>query len=233
MSEEAGITEVTCKSLTGDGVPGLILTTYSFGAHCCWTIYVLSLRSHPKLLLQFFAGNADGYEIRDLKADGNLQVILGDDSFAYFGGLSFASSPSLLPLVACYRNGSFADCTREFPDLIRGSIEEYRERLKDTERRIKSGELGVSPEWPADTWTAGWVLGIYANSVLLGRDDEGWAEVRSRVRSARVLKWFECHRPTVHRWARRREEILHGSQRPTHLIWNTPGCERWDPGRVP
>ena len=67
---EEEITKVECRSLTGDGVPGLILTTYSLGAHCCTTIYVLSLRPEPELLWQFFAGNAGGYNIRDLKGDG-------------------------------------------------------------------------------------------------------------------------------------------------------------------
>jgi len=233
LSEEAGITEVACKSLTGDGVPGLILTTYSFGAHCCTTIYVLSLRSEPKLLLQFLAGHDGGYDIRDLKGTGTLQLILGDDTFSYFGGLSFAGSPSLLPLVACYRNGSFVDCTREFPDVVQESIESYRARLEDSRRRIESGELEASPwwaaEWDADFWIAGHVLGIYADLAILGQERAGWAVVRSEVRSTRVLKWFECHRPTVQRWAGHREkEILHDSG-PSHatILSETPGCEKW------
>jgi hypothetical protein len=180
------------------------------------------------LLVEFFAGNAGGYEISDLNGDGNLQLILGDDSFAYFGGLSYASSPASLPLVACYRNGSFSDCTRQFPAALQKSIELYRAELEDTQLRIKSGQINVSPEWPADFWIAGPVLGVYANFVLLGQDDEGWAAVRSAVRSERVFKWFECNRPTVQRWARQRDEILHGSPPPTHAIWKTPGCERWE-----
>ena len=154
---------------------------------------------------------------------------MGDDTFSYFGGLCFACSPSLLPLVACYRNGSFVDCTREFPNVVQESIESYRAQLEDTQRRIKSAELEVSPwwarEWDADFWIAGHVLGIYANSALLGRETSGWAFVRSAVKSARVLKWLECHRPTVQGWARHREEILH-SPKP-HLIWGTPECGRW------
>lgn len=212
-----------CRSLTGDGVPGVVFTTFSFGAHCCTMIYVLSLRPQPKLLLQFFAGNANGYEIRDLNAAGTPELILGDDSFAYFGELCYACSPHWLPLVACYRTGSFVDCTRQFPEVVQRSIQEHREWLDDIELRIKSGEIKVEPRWPAEFWTAGPVLGIYANLVMLGQDDAGWAIVRSRARSEQVLKWFECHRRTVQQWARRREEILHSSE--PHEIWNTPGCE--------
>jgi hypothetical protein len=58
---------------------------------------VVSLRSKPKLLLQFFEGNGGGYEIRAFRADGSVQLIVNDDSFAYFGGLSYASSPARLP----------------------------------------------------------------------------------------------------------------------------------------
>lgn len=231
--KEEEVTKVECRSLTGDGVPGLILTTYSLGAHCCTGIYVLSLTSEPKLLLQCDEGNGEGYQVRDLKADGSLQLILNDDSFAYFGGLSYASSPSRLPLVACYGDGSFEDCTKEFPGVVRDSIAAYRAELKDSELRIKSGEITASPGWPTDFSIAGSVLGIYANFALLGQDAAGWAVVRPLVRSERVLKWFECNRPTVQRWARHREEILHDSKLPSHEIWNTPGCEEWEPGRAP
>ncbi len=229
LGGQTAITEVVCRGLTGDGIPGVVFTDFSFGAHCCTTIFVLSLRSPPRLLLQFFAGNAHSYEIRDLKGDGNLELILGDDSFAYFGGLPYAWSPAWLPLVACYQKGAFADCTRRFPDVVRLSVEFFRARLKDTELRIKSGEIEPSPEWPADFWIAGPVLGLYANSVLLGQDSEGWAAVLSKIRSKRVLKWFECNRPTVQRWARHRDEILHSSE--PHELWKAPGCEEWEPGR--
>jgi hypothetical protein len=229
---EIAIMDVECRSLTGDGVPGLIITTYSFGAHCCTTIYVLSLRSEPKLLMRFFEGNGGGYEVRDLKGDGHLQLILNDDSFAYFGGLSYAGSPARLPLVACYGHGSFIDCTRQFPDVVRDSSELYRGEFMETQLRIKSGEIETSPGWPADFSIAGPVLGIYANSALLGQESEGWAVVRSSIRSERVLGWFECHRSTVLRWARHREEILLNSDPPSHPIWNTRGCEKWEPGRT-
>jgi hypothetical protein len=226
------ITGVECRSLTGDGVPGLIFTTFSYGAHCCTEIYVLSLGPEPELLLHFFEGNGGGYEIRDLKGDGSLQLIMNDDSFSYYGGLPYAWSPARLPLVACYRNGSFTDCTREFPDVVRDSIESYRADLQETELRIKSGEIKASPGWPTDFWIAGAALGIYANSLLLGQDGAGWAAVRSAVRSKRVFKWFECNRPTVQRWARdREEEILDGSG-PSHAIWRMPECEKWEPGIV-
>jgi len=231
LNQEA-IMEVACRSLTGDGVPGLIITTYSFGAHCCTEIYVLSLGPEPRLLLHFFEGNGGGYEVRDLKGDGSLQLIMNDDSFSYFGGLSYASSPARLPLVACYRNGLFTDCTREFPEVVRDSIESYRADLQATELRRRDGEIEASPGWPTDFSIAGSVLGIYADSVLLGQDGEGWAAARSSIESERVWKWFECNRPTVQRWARQRGEIL-GSSRPTPPIWQTPGCEQWEPGRNP
>lgn len=220
LSEREEITEAECRSLTGDGVPGLIFSTFSYGAHCCTSIYVLSLGSWPQLLLQYFAGNASSYEVRDLKANGRLELIMGDDSFAYFGGLSYAGSPAWLPLVACYRNSAFSDCTREFPQVARDNIQRYRAQLKDLETRIKSGELDAS--W-RDIAPAGPALGIYANFVLLGQDNVGWTAVRSQIVSKPVMEWLACHRPTVQRWAKRREAILHSPE--PHQIWKTPGCE--------
>jgi hypothetical protein len=220
LSEGEAITEVECRSLTGDGVPGLIFTTFSYGAHCCTTIYIVSLGSLPQLLLQYFAGNAHTYEIHHLKGNGKVELMMGDDSFAYFGGLSYAGSPAWLPLVACYQNKAFYDCTREFPQVIRNDIQRYRSELKDLEARIKSGELDKS--WK-DIGPAGPALGMYANFVLLGQDNVGWTFVRSQVASKPVLEWLTCHRLTVQRWAKRREAILH-SPKP-HQIWETPGCK--------
>ncbi len=213
---------VVCRSLTGDGVPVLIFTTYSLGAHCCTTIYVLSLGSKPKVPLKFNGGNASSYELRDVKGDGSLQLVLSDDSFAYFGGLCYACSPHWLPLVACYRHGSFEDCTRQFPRVIQENMQQHRAWLNDVVRRIKSGELEDSETWPADTWIAGPLLGLYANSLLLGQDEAGWRVIRSRVKSKKIMRWFECNRPTVQRWANRRQAILHSPD--YHAIWETPGC---------
>ena len=52
-----------------------------------------------------------------LDGDGRRELVLGDDSFAYFEDLCYACSPAHLPLVACYTGTRFEDCTRRFPDL--------------------------------------------------------------------------------------------------------------------
>src|SRR5438067_829758 len=47
------ILPVSGKDLNGDGVPDLVVETYSGGAHCCWTYWVVSLGKIPTTVLHF------------------------------------------------------------------------------------------------------------------------------------------------------------------------------------
>ena len=54
---QALVAEV-CGDLTGDGVPELILTERTIGAHCCYTYYVVSLTTPAKRLLMWEKGDS-------------------------------------------------------------------------------------------------------------------------------------------------------------------------------
>lgn len=195
------ITRVDCADFNNDKTLELLVTTYSGGAHCCETLRAWALGTSPRQILQFAGGNADGFELRDLDGDGRMELLIGDDSFAYFDDLCYACSPSHLPMVACYADGAFQDCTRRFPEVLRSALTRYLDRVKppDADTDIKQVE--------------GAALGVLAISVLLGEEDKGVEAVRQAAASEEVMKWLERARPKVRDWAEARgRKIKDGRQ---------------------
>lgn len=191
---------VECRDVTGDGVPELVVQTYTGGAHCCWTLYFLALEPVARVLLLYEAGNAGGVQVVDLDHDGRPELVLGDDQFAYFDTLCYACSPARMPLVACYRDGRFHDCTRTFPAVVRNDIGLWTAELR-----------GLIAQTPRDDAIAqsirGAALGLYATHALIGEDRQGWDAVR-RVAPASATNWLSRHRGRVLQWAASRQRRL-------------------------
>ncbi len=196
---ETPIAQVDCRDLTGDRTPELVVETYSGGAHCCSVVHVLSLNAQVRLLLRYATGNAGSADIADLNKDGRLELVLGDDSFAYFDDLCFACSPSGIPLVACFRAGRFEDCTRRFPGVVRAQVAHWSRVLREEAQKPNDAT--------ALMYAKGAALGLYANHVLLGEDARGWQTVRA-IAPPTALEWLERHRAAVHRWAASRGKKL-------------------------
>jgi hypothetical protein len=53
----------SCGDLTGDGVPEIVMTESTVGAHCCYTHYVVSLTPTPRRLLMWEKGDG-GFGLR-------------------------------------------------------------------------------------------------------------------------------------------------------------------------
>jgi hypothetical protein len=193
------ITRLECADIGGDKVFDLLVSSYSGGAHCCETLHVWALGEKPQKLLEYPAGNAGGFELRDLDADGRQELLLGDDSFAYFGDLCYACSPDHLPMVVCRTPRGFEDCTRKFPEVLRDALARLADRLKP----------------PADAddlkYVEGAALGSLAVWSLLGEEDKGLESIRAAVSSDEVMKWLERARPQVRDWvAARGKRIKNG-----------------------
>ncbi len=190
------VVRVDCADIDGDKTFELLVSTYSGGAHCCETVRVWALEKKPRTLLEYAAGNAGGFELKDLDGDGRQELLLGDDSFAYFGDLCYACSPSHLPMIACAVDTGFQDCTRKFPDVLRSALARYSERLMppSDDRDVKVVE--------------GAALGTLALWCLLGDEDKGLQSIRDAVKSDEVMAWLERARPQVHDWAAARGKRL-------------------------
>jgi hypothetical protein len=196
------ITRAECGDINDDKTLELLVSTYSGGAHCCETLHVWALDDKaPRKILEYPAGNAGGFELRDLDGDGRKELLLGDDSFAYFGDLCYACSPTRLPMVACSTEKGYQDCTRKFPDVIRAWISRYAERL---------GTPLSAEDVP---FIEGAALGVFALSSLLGEEDKAIESIRAAVNSPEVMKWVDRARPQVKDWMEARgRKIKDGKQ---------------------
>jgi hypothetical protein len=197
------ITRLECADLENDKTPELLVASYSGGAHCCETIRVWTLEPNaPRKILEYDAGNAGGFELRDLDGNGRLELLLGDDSFADFDDLSDAYSPRRVPLVACSGATGWIDCTRKFPEVLRAALVGYVEQLAPF----------VSDDAAGRT-VRGAALGVLAVSVLLDEEEAGLEIIRRAVASDEVMKWLERARPKVRDWARTRGRKLKAGMR--------------------
>jgi hypothetical protein len=192
------VTRVECADLENDRTLELLVSSYSGGAHCCETLRVWTLEPKaPRKILEYEAGNAGGFELRDLDGDGRLELQLGDDWFAYFDDLSYAHSPRRIPMVACRVATGWLDCTRQYPDVLRAILADYVGQLAPagTDDGTRQAVKGSA-------------LGVLALSVLLDEEEAGIEAIRRAVASEDVLKWLERARPKVRAWAQTRGRKL-------------------------
>jgi hypothetical protein len=199
------IMSVRCHDVTGDRAPDLLFETYSGGAHCCTTVYVVALAPPARLVLYYEAGNAGGYEVADLDKDGRSELLLGDDGLAYFADLCYACSPASMPLVACVRDARFRDCTRAYPAFMRQQITRQTQELREAQRSLSRDSFSQQR-------LKGAALGLYATYLLMGEDSAGWQALGTIVSSREVISWLAGHRDAVRKWAATRASRLR--QRP-------------------
>lgn len=104
-----------------------LVSAYTGGAHCCTSLYSISV-SAPKINLidSIYLGNA-GYGIEDVDKDGNKEIVSGNDMLAYaFTNYAETRFPSL---IFKFSKGHFKDATSEFPAFVRFEIAELTEEM--------------------------------------------------------------------------------------------------------
>jgi hypothetical protein len=172
-----------CGDLVRQGGTALLYTTYSGGAHCCSTAFLVSLEPTPRPLLRYELKNAGGMEPRQLDDGGPLELTSGSDLFAYFDDLPYAASP-FLPLAFAYdpQRGEYVEATRQFPTLIQADLDRT---LQDLDSAVQRGEDPIVQR----------SLGLkgFAEFALLGRPDEGLSEVKTHV-GPDAAAWLDAHR---------------------------------------
>ena len=115
----AGISDVgSTGDLTGDRLAELVLTNFSGGAHCCYSMAIYSIegeRARPLLSLE--TGDCAA-ELVDLDSDGTVELQTCDARFGY-AFCSFAFSP-FPPAVLAYdrQKGAFVPSTPRFARFL-------------------------------------------------------------------------------------------------------------------
>lgn len=78
--------------VTGDQIADLIFTSYTGGAHCCYTLYLVQLGNEVREVQTLALAHSDGVQLRNFDNDEALEITdLADWSYAYKFG-SFANS---------------------------------------------------------------------------------------------------------------------------------------------
>lgn len=159
-----------CGDMTGDGVPELVFTESTMGAHCCYTRYVVSLTEPTKRLLMWEKGDA-GTEILPVKYTAGTQWQL-EDRMVYWPpfnpdngdpALSYASAP-LIPVVFSLMNGEFVMTSMSFP----AAYKKQRDRL----RAECAAQGGKDCYTEIIEWIDGLVIGDWATDSKNIQDEE-------------------------------------------------------------
>jgi len=182
------ISRVDCADVDADGTFELLVSTSSGSSRCCETLHVWALGAKPQKLIEYAAGHAAGFALRDLDGDGRQELLVGDDTFAFYGDLCDTCAPGRLPLILCRTERGFEDCTRRFPDELKKALASFTDRLS-------------APATSADRqMVEGAALGALAVWALLGDEEKGLESIRAHVASDDVMKWLERARPQVRDW---------------------------------
>jgi hypothetical protein len=91
--------------ITGGGKPNAIVSDWSGGAHCCFTLHIFELGKKFKEIGKIEARDGDGDNFVELNHDGSYEFVGHDWEFGYWK-TSFADSPAP-QIILKYRGGKF------------------------------------------------------------------------------------------------------------------------------
>jgi hypothetical protein len=189
---------VECRTVTGGEIPDLIIGSFSGGPHCCSTVQVFVTKPFHRVLQYEGAEFYDSVETRS-NSNGTRGLLLDDNHFAYFDSLSYAYSPSSFPMVACFNDDHFNDCTTQFPSVLVESIESFTGELR------KAVNMSSDNLESREERIRGMALGLYASYILADREDAGLAAIREIVASDSaisdsVIIWLSAHKTDILGW---------------------------------
>jgi hypothetical protein len=156
------------RDLDGDGEPEVLVDFWTGGAHCCSStgIYYLKSSSTDTYGHRVATWGNAFYKLTDLDGDGKLELVSGDDRFAYeFTAFAFSWDP---PLVYDFVGDRLVDRTRSFPAVVNADLKAIAKQLKVG--RKQQGDL------------RGLVAADVADLYLLGRGSEVDAYLASELK---------------------------------------------------
>lgn len=187
------------RDITGNGVPDLVLTEWTGGAHCCFIFHLFELGERPRYVQSINARHTAGADFVNLDADRALEFSMVDWTFAYWNEC-FADSPAP-PLILKYRGGRYvvaAELMREPPPA--GA----------TLESLAAG-IAAAPDWgaggpdkpgrvPTRLWGAMLDL-IYSGNMSAAEKLVDLAWGNSEVRKGEFLRSFGARLETSPYWS--------------------------------
>lgn len=148
--------EVNLRDLDADGVPEVVLNTYTGGAHCCNIHTIYSWRGNEILRTITYPLDGGGGHFEDLDGDGTQEFITFDNAFLYAFSSYAGSFPPLI--ILSFQEGQWVDVTRQYPERQRSHAWQAYLRIRDGDTYEVNGALA----------------GYVAQKILLGEYRQGW-----------------------------------------------------------
>ena len=137
--------------ITGLGLPNLIVSEWTGGAHCCYLFHVFELGDRFREVAKLNGQHAGGSDFADVDHDGRYEFLTYDSTFAYWKA-SFAESPAP-QVVLKFREGAYhvAPELMKRPAPAMDQLATAIEHVRENPRWIGSKDL---PEGavPPDLW---------------------------------------------------------------------------------
>ncbi len=162
-----GVDSITGKDVNGDGQPDAVISTFSGGAHCCSTYYVVSLGKKPGLIRKF--GNRFDASLEELKLDHKVEILIREEAFDEGFGLPHPYSP--FPLLIVRLNGEkFEEVSAEFWSVYEKEIRETRSKITpENLSQFLSSDPGEPSDNDDDLRTEADVLMIVLDYLYAGK----------------------------------------------------------------
>ncbi|GGR05646.1 hypothetical protein [Deinococcus ruber] len=176
------------QPLRPGGLPELVITLFSGGAHCCTTTLIYT-QDNGRLenIGRLEQGNYPA-SFRDLNKDGTKEIMFYSDSLAYYDW-SFASSPAIGGVLG-WDGLRLADRTRAYAYIPGNLAADYLKQLQAA-MKTSSGNTEVDDEGIKSQ-----MGGYYANMVVAGRGLEAEKVLNTQIfpRVPKFRTWFTQHR---------------------------------------
>jgi hypothetical protein len=176
------------EDLTGNDIKNFIVKSYSGGAHCCNTTFILELGPEFKLVHKFDTEDSD-VVFKKVPGYKGIYAVLGDQAFTYFYG---PFSASIFPELIYYCE---EDKCR--PDL------KAMAKPKFTDKEFDTLVLKVKKELEIENYFNVPVIKPAINLVYSGNADQAWKLIDltwndKKVLKEKFMKDFKCRLQKSH-----------------------------------